>query len=177
MKLLKYIGTGVAVVLGLALIIAVFVTKDFIYEKTITINAPVDSVWQNVNSLAAMDSWNPRSAKDLNIEQVYSGTTGEIGESLEWNSVTKQVGKGVQTIVKIEAPLLIETELKFLTPYESEVTSYVQLQATSAGTDATWGFKSTIPYPFNLMSLIMNAEEQLGPDFQKGLDKLKNISE
>ena len=38
------------------LILALFISKDMNYEKSISINAPVKTVWKNVNSRAAMDS-------------------------------------------------------------------------------------------------------------------------
>jgi hypothetical protein len=44
---------------------------------------------------------------------------------------------------------------------------------TDSVTKVNWGFKSTMPYPMNLMRLFMNLEKMLGDDYSKGLTNLK----
>lgn len=65
-KILKTIGL---VIVGLILImIATFsVSTNMSYEKSVTINAPIEVVWENVNSLADLDKWSPWVATDSNV--------------------------------------------------------------------------------------------------------------
>ncbi len=44
-------------------------------------------------------------------------------------------------------------------------------------TKVKWGFKGTMPYPFNVMRLCMNMEEMIGNDLSIGLNNLKDILE
>ena len=175
MKALKIIGIVLATIVGLILIIALFVSKEFAYEKSITINAPIDSVWANANSLAALDKWSPWNDHDPNMKKEMSGIDGTIGAKQIWDG--KVVGKGSQTIARIEKPTLFETELVFYEPQESHGKGFVKLSTEGNGTKATWGMTGSMPYPFNIMNLFMDMEKSMGKDWDKGLGRLKNLSE
>jgi hypothetical protein len=177
MKFLKYLGIGLISLIIIVLVVALFVPKDMVYEKSIRINAPIETVWENTNSLADLDKWNPWNEKDPEMKKGASGVDGTVGAEQSWDSDKKDVGKGKQIITNIEAPTLFETKLVFYTPYESEADAYVKLVDKGAQTNVTWGFKSVMPYPFNIGSLFMNMEEMMGDDWNKGLNKLKEISE
>lgn len=177
MKALKYVGIALGAVIALVLVAALFISNDVHYYKSITINAPIDSVWLNVNSLAAVDKWSPWNDYDPNMKKSMSGTDGTVGAMSSWESDVDRVGKGSQTISKIEAPTLLETDLKFYTPYESEAKGYIQLSPEGSGTKVTWGFKSEMPYPFNTMKLFMNMEEMMDEEWNSGLSKLKALCE
>jgi hypothetical protein len=177
MKALKYIGITLASIIALILIVALFISGDVHYEKSISINAPIDSVWLNVNSLSDLDKWSPWNDYDPNMKKSMTGTDGAVGSVASWESEVDEVGKGSQTISKIEAPTMIATELKFLVPYESEAKAIVKLSPEGSGTKATWVFESEIPYPFTLMKLFMNMDEMLDKDWNSGLTKLKALCE
>ncbi len=176
MKLLKKILLLLVVLVAIVLIAALFVSKDVLYEKSISINAPIESVWENVNSLDDMDKWSPWNDIDPNMKKDMKGPDGQIGAVASWDSDHEEVGKGSQTIAKIEAPTLFETDLKFYEPYESEAKGYVKLEKEDAGTKVTWGFKSEIPYPFNIMMLFSDMEESMGETWNNGLAKLEKLS-
>lgn len=175
MKTLKYIGIGLAALIVLLLVVALFVPKDFKYEKSIAINAPIDSVWKNVNSLTALDKWSPWNDHDPVMKKELTGLDGTIGAKQSWESDI--VGSGSQTIANVEKPTLFETNLDFLKPQESHGKAYVKLMAHGAETKAIWGMNGNMPYPFNIMNLFMNMEKNMGKDWDNGLSKLKNLSE
>ena len=177
MKTLKKILYVLLALVVLWLIVAAFVSGDVKYEKSISINAPVEKVWQQTNTLKAMDRWSPWNDKDPQMKKAWSGTTGQPGEKMIWNG-NEEVGKGSQTVTKVDtAAKRIDTEMKFLTPYESEGQAYVTVVPEGSGSKATWGFTSQIPYPFTVMKLFMGMEEAVGKDYQTGLDRLKKLSE
>lgn len=177
MKILKYVGIGLLAIVAILLIAALFISKDFHYEKSITINKPIEQVWEYTNSLADLDQWSPWMQYDPNMKKELSGTDGTVGAKSSWESNNEKVGKGSQTITHIVEPTLFETDLKFYTPYESEAKGYVKLKQEGENTVVTWGFDSEMPYPFNLMKLTMNMEEAVGKDFEIGLSKLKKLCE
>jgi hypothetical protein len=177
MKILKKIGIILITLTTIILIVAIFVSKEVIYEKSVSIDAPIEIVWENVNSLADLDKWSPWNDYDPNMIKEFTGTDGEIGATASWDSDVKEVGKGSQTITKIEEPNLFETDLKFYEPYESQAKGYIKVHKEDNTTKVTWGFQSKIPYPFNLMNLFTNMEEMMGKDWDKGLLTLKNICE
>lgn len=178
MRTFKRIFLLLATLLIILLIWAAFIPGDCQYEKSISINAPVEKVWQNTNTLKAMDQWSPWNDLDPGMKKEWTGTTGQHGEKVCWDSKNKQAGKGCQELEKVdEAGKRIDTAIKFLTPYESEANAYVTVVPEGNGSKATWGFTSQIPYPFTLMKLFMNMEDAVGKDYQKGLSRLKALSE
>ena len=177
MKILRKIGIVIVIIIAVPLIAALFVSNDFNYEKSITINAPITQVWQHTNSLGAMDEWTPWADYDPNMKVTITGKDGTIGATSTWESDNENVGSGSQTITKVEAPTLLATKLHFMEPFESEADGYLKLKSESDKTVVTWGFKSEMPYPFNLMKITMNMEEAVGKDFGTGLKKLKTLCE
>jgi len=175
MKALKIFVLGLILVVVLLLVLALFVPKNFAYEKSITINAPIDSVWVNTNSLSALDKWSPWNDQEPDMKKEMSGIDGTIGAKQSWEG--KIVGRGSQTIAKIEKPTLFETELIFYEPNESHGKGYVKLVAEGTRTKATWGMTGNMPYPFNIMNLFMDMEKNMGQDWNKGLSKLRDLSE
>ncbi|MDQ0594918.1 uncharacterized protein YndB with AHSA1/START domain [Chryseobacterium ginsenosidimutans] len=177
MKILKWTIIVLASILILWLVVAFFVSGDCKYEKSITINAPVEKVWQNTNTLKAMDQWNPWNDLDPTMKKEWTGTAGKRGEKVCWTS-TKKAGEGCQELKKVDAVnRRIDTETTFLKPYKSESKAYVTVIPEGNGSRVTWGFTSTIPYPFTIMKLFMNLEGSIGKDYQEGLSRLKNMSE
>jgi len=175
MKTLKVIGIIIGAIIAILLIVAVFVPKEFSYEKSITINAPVDSVWNNANSLSALDKWSPWNDYDPTMKKEMTGIDGTVGAKHSWNSDI--VGSGSQTIVKFTKPQYFETELIFTEPNKSKGKAFVKLVSEGNNTIATWGMTGTMPYPLNLMNLFMNMEKSLGKDWDNGLSSLKKLSE
>ena len=175
MKTLKIIGISLVGIIALALIVALFVPKDFKYEKSISINAPIDSVWNHVSTLKGIDSWSPWNDHDPQMKKDLTGIDGTLNASQSWDG--KVVGKGSQTLITIQKPTLVETQLDFYEPHESHGKGIVKLETEGAATKATWGMTGSMPYPFNIMILFMNMEKSMGKDWDTGLSRLKKMSE
>ncbi|MCS3531109.1 SRPBCC family protein [Chryseobacterium sp. JUb7] len=177
-KILKRIIIVLASILILWMVAAALISGDCKYEKSISINAPIDKVWQNTNTLKAMDQWSSWNDLDPGMKKDWTGTTGQPGEKVCWSSTKKEAGQGCQEVKKVDADhKRIDTDIVFLTPYKSEAHAYVTLTPEGNGTKATWGFTSKIPYPFTIMKLVMNMEDAIGKDYQEGLTRLKDLSE
>jgi hypothetical protein len=175
MKALRYLAVGLVVLVILVLFVALFVPRIFNYEKSITINAPIYSVWVNVNSLSALDKWSPWNEHDPVMKKEMKGIDGTVGAVQSWES--NVVGSGSQTIAVIEKPTYFETNLNFYTPRKSHGKAYIKLVSEGTRTKATWGMTSNMPYPMNIMILFMNMEKTMGKDWDHGLSKLKELSE
>src|ERR1700760_2698488 len=101
-------------IIALFLIVAAAVGTGWSYEKSVLINAPVERVWSNVNTLHACNKWSPWMSKDENILLKYSGTDGTPGASFSWDSENKNVGAGNQTITKVIPNSEVDSRIVFL---------------------------------------------------------------
>lgn len=175
--MLRKILTVVLAIIALILLVAIFLPKKMEYEKSIVINAPIEKVWQQTNSLEAMDAWSPWHKKDPNIKRERSGQNGTVGSTSCWDSQVKEVGAGCQTITKLTPPYRIDTDLAFTRPRADTGKGFVVLKSEGSGTKVTWGFEGKMPYPMNIMLPMMNMEKMMGEDFSNGLNDLKQMAE
>lgn len=175
-KVLKYLGLLLLAALVFILISGLFVSKDYHFERSISINAPKEKVWAYVSTFANRNKWSPWLEHDPNMQQSVEGTDGTVGAVHKWKG-NKEVGSGSETFTAIESPSRIASLLSFKEPYESEANAFVTLQAEGTTTKATWGFDSKFPYPMNVMKLFMNMDKMMDKDFSYGLQKLKKNCE
>lgn len=174
MKKVLYIILGL---IALALIAAFMMPKDYSVEKEIVVNKPKAEVFEYLKSLKKQNDWSVWGRRDPNMRKEFSGTDGTVGFVSMWDG-NDDVGKGEQEITKIEEGLRIDTQLRFLKPFESTSDAYMITEAVdSTSTKVRWGFTGKMPIPMNLMLPFLNMEESIGKDFQDGLTNMKGILE
>ncbi len=172
MKFLKYLLITIVSAIALVLIIALFLPKTYKVERSVVILAPQPLIMDHVKSLKKMNEWSPWATMDPHMQIVYGGTDGQVGSSSSWKS--KDAGVGSQTITRLTNDSM-ETSLVFKEPMESSATAYFHTQNEGGGVKITWGMKGENPYPLNFMCLFM--DNMLGKEYEKGLAKLKEITE
>lgn len=173
MRILKRILLFLALLIGAALITALFVNKDMNVEKEIVINKPKQQVFDYVKLIKNQNYYSVWSKMDPNMKQTFTGIDGTVGFVSAWDG-NKDVGKGTQTITKITEGERIETDLLFIEPWESKAAAFMTTSVVNdSTTKVNWGIKSKMPYPMNLMRLFMDMEKMLGDDYEKGLANLK----
>jgi len=176
MKALKMVGIILAAFIGLILIVGLIAPKNFDLERSVVIEAPPEQVFPHIRYFAKQDAWYPWKKYDPNMVTTVEGTDGEIGAVYAWSG-NEDVGKGQQTITALEENKSMETDLQFIEPFESNADAYFNLSEVPEGTEVRWGFKSEMPFPFNIMGLFMDMEESVGKDYESGLAALKEIVE
>ncbi|WP_348811107.1 SRPBCC family protein [Flavobacterium maritimum] len=178
MNIIKKIIFGLLGIIALALIVALFLPKEYAVEREISINKPKDSIFNYVKFLKNQDNFSVWSQMDPNMKKTFSGTDGTVGAISAWESQDKNVGVGEQEIKKIIEGERIDFELRFKVPFESTDMAYMTTEAVSPNkTTVKWGFNGKSPYPMNLMLVFMNMDEMLGKDLEKGLYNLKVVME
>jgi hypothetical protein len=178
MKILKKILLVLLIIIVLFLITGIFVKKECTIERSITINKPKQEVFDYIKLLKNQDNFSVWMKMDPDMKKEYTGTDGTIGFTAAWDSERDDVGKGSQTITKIDEGNRIDFALHFIKPREGEATCYMSTeQAGDNQTLVKWVFQSKAPYPFNVMLLIMPMDKYVGEPLEKGLVNLKEILE
>ncbi|WP_366183969.1 SRPBCC family protein [Flavobacterium ovatum] len=174
MKIIKKILFAILAIIAIALIVALFMPKDYAVEREIVIKQPKDSVFNYIKYLKNQDDFSVWARIDPDMKKTFSGVDGTVGAIAGWESQNDKVGVGEQEIIKITEGARIDFELRFKIPFESNDNAYMSTEAITVNeTKVKWGFKGIMPYPMNLMFPLMNMEEMLGKDLQQGLDNLK----
>ncbi|PYF69962.1 SRPBCC family protein [Pedobacter nutrimenti] len=178
MKILKGILFLVLGLIVLALIVALFVKKEYSVEREITINKPKQEVYDYIKYLKNQNNFSKWAKMDPAMKTEFKGTDGTVGFISAWESNQKDVGKGEQEIKKLTEGQRLDTEIRFIKPFESTCTAYMTTEdAGPAATKVKWVFNGKMNYPMNLMALCMNMDKMIGGDLQIGLENLKGIME
>lgn len=112
------------------------------------------------------------------MKQEFRGTDGTVGFVTHWTGQSEEVGEGEQEIKKLVENERMETELRFIKPFESKADSFLILESVSESqTKVKWGFTTTFPRPMNIMLVVMDMDALIGKDFAEGLSSLKGIME
>lgn len=170
MKTYQKILIGIAAMLILPFIIALFLSKDYNSSSSIQINKSQQEVYDYLKFIKNQDNFGVWHQQDKDMTTQDSGTDGNVGFKYSW--MNKEMGNGYQRILKLEEPNLIESEFYF--GFGNPALGYFHLKPiNNQTTEVTWGIKGKLNYPTNLMTPFMNMDK----DFQTGLVKLKSILE
>lgn len=173
-KILKGILLVVVIIVGLALVTALFVKKDYSLTKEIIINKPKTEVFDYIRYLKNQNNYSKWALIDPDMQKTFTGTDATPGFVSAWDG--KKVGKGSQEIKKITEGQKIETEIHFIKPFESTMQSYMATDSIGPSqTRVSWNISGTSKWPMNLMNLCM--DKMVGGDLTTGLQNLKNIQE
>ena len=174
MKIIKILGGIIAALVFILLILGLIAPSHTHVDRSVTINAPYDHVWSYVNNFKGMDDWSPWTELDPNQVTTFEND-GAVGAIYTWSG-NDSVGKGEQTITSMTDNEVV-THLHFIEPFDAEADATTTVLETEEGIQVTWSYDAEAPYPMNVMNLFIDMNEMLGPDFQKGMDKLKLIAE
>ncbi|NOU58997.1 SRPBCC family protein [Marinifilum caeruleilacunae] len=169
MKTFLYIIGAIVLIVGALHFMA---PKTYQVDRKIVVNQEIETVFKSLCSLKEQQIWSPWAELDPEMKVTYNGTDGSVGSFTYWIG-NKDVGEGEQEIIKIEPNSYIETELRFMKPFESTSTGYFELKPVADGTEITWGLKGDSSFPTTLFMVFMDMDENVGPDFEKGLAKFK----
>jgi hypothetical protein len=163
---------------GILLIVAFFVDGKFSISRSIEIERSKTDVLEYVLFLENQQDYSVWYTMDPAIKITQSGEDGTVGFITRWSSNNDEVGKGEQEITQIIDGVGFDSELRFKEPMELTAQATVRTKTISPTQSAvTWTMSGETPYPFNLLSLFIDMDEELGPDLEKGLKNLKKILE
>lgn len=170
MKILKKIIIILLIIIAIPLVLALFVSKEFKSEGEIVIQKPVTEVYDYVRYIKNQDNFGVWQLSDPEMKTTEEGTDGTVGFKYSWEG--KKTGNGSQTLINIVDNEKVETELDF--GFGNPAQSYFTTEEVAPNqTKVVWGISGKTPYPWNLMSLFYD----MGKDFEKGLQNLKEILE
>lgn len=165
--------TGGVIAGALALVVVGLMLPDeFAVHRSTIIEAPASVVFEQVNNLKRNEAWSPWQADDPSIRIKYEDQVEGPGASYTWTGNTADQGR--LTIVSIDPPRLLTTRINF--GPQGQGTATWTFEPTETGTLVTWAFAGhagTLAERY--FGLMMDA--WVGPDFERGLSRLKLVAE
>lgn len=176
MEIMKGILLVIAGLIVLALVAALFISKEYSIKKEVTINRSSQEVYDYVKLVRNQEHYSKWVMMDPGMQKETKGTDGTIGFVYAWDSQMKEVGKGEEEIVELDNGRKVRLEIRFIKPFESTAFTEMTTEAMSANqTKVTWEMSGVSKYPMNLMNLFMSGI--LGGDLEKSLQTLKGVLE
>ena len=176
MKVLKIIIGIVVALIAIFVVMGIMAPKETTIERSISISAPANVVWNNVKSLEAQHDWSPWARRDPNITITYDGIEGQVGSKYTWKG-NKDVGEGYQSIIAVEDGHKIEQDLNFTGEWESHADVWLTVEPAGEEQKVTWGFHTEYGFVSATFMMMMDMDGYLSKDFDEGLGYLKEICE
>jgi uncharacterized protein YndB with AHSA1/START domain len=166
----------VGVLLAGLLIYAATRPGSFRVERTQTIQASPDRIFDLIGDFHSWSAWSPWEKLDPAMKKTYSGASSGKGAVYAWAGNDK-AGEGRMEIVEAVSPSLIRIKLDFLKPFESHNTAEFTLERKGDSTEVRWAMHGPQAYMLKLMSIFFSMDKMVGKDFAAGLANLKAIAE
>lgn len=175
--MLKWIG-GIALglVVGVAGFLGFVATKpdNFRLERSTLIAAPPEKIVAQLEDFHAWGNWSPWEAmeKPGALKRTYSGAEKGVGAEYHWEG--PETGEGHMKIVEVKPGAYVKLELHFIKPFEAHnLTEFTVSPQEKGFQQLSWAMSGPQPFVAKLMCTFFSMEEMVGPDFEKGLAKLK----
>jgi hypothetical protein len=175
MKVLKVLGIILLVIVIVVAVLAFVAPTEMETERSVKIDAPKELIYEHLVYFEATNKWSPWMELDSNMQTNIEGEDGKVGTVFSWEG-NKDAGKGKQELTLIDTNR-IEHSITFIEPFESTAKTYFELEKEADGVEVSWGFESEMVRPFNVLGLFMSMEDAIGDDYEKGLNKLKEMVE
>ncbi|GAB3196409.1 hypothetical protein ABID22_002927 [Pontibacter aydingkolensis] len=175
MQVLKKIGLTLLSLVVVLLIVSFFLPSKVTVVRTAVLKAPTPLVFEQVNMLQNWEKWSPWHKIDPQMLLSYEGPDGGKDAKYNWFSIHPNVGNGSLTITESVPNQRIDTKMQF--EGESDGLAYYLFEETPEGTKVTWTMEADMgSNPINkYFGLMMDG--MLGPDFERGLENLRNVVE
>ena len=175
MKILKRLFYAAAGLVAVLLAIGLFLPTTAHVERSIATTASPASVYDVVSSFRRFNEWSPWFDLDPQAQYTYSGPEHGVGAKMSWSSPKPEVGSGSQEIVAVDPGRSVTTKLDF--GDQGQATARLEIAPEGTGSRVTWGFDTSFEGNFLGRYFGPFFDRMIGPDYEKGLARLKAIAE
>ncbi len=145
-------------------------------ERSVTVAAPPSAVYAHIVDFHRWPTWSPWEGLDPAMTRQYSGADSGVGAVYAWSG-NRKAGQGRMEITDAVEPSSVHIALDFLKPFKSSSTTTFVLVPDGDGTRVTWTMTGPKTVMTRMMGLFKSMDAMIGPDFEKGLSRLKVVAE
>ena len=145
-------------------------------ERSTTINASPSEVYSHMIDFHNWAAWSPWDELDPGMSKTYSGAESGVGAHYAWSG-SRKVGQGSMEITDAKADSEILIDLEFLKPFKASNKTVFTLTPDGQGTNVSWAMTGKNTLMTRIMGIFRSMDSMVGPDFEKGLAKLKAVAE
>ncbi len=170
-KFFKFLGILLLILIVVIVVVGLIAPKDIKVERSQTINAPKEVVFEQIVKFKNWPNWSPWYKMEPTVEISYQGIDGQPGSSYIWKG--KKTGSGEMKNAGVNGTAM-NYELHFKEPFENKAGGALVVTDTGNGqSKVTWSYEGHMAFPWNAMGVFMNMDKMLGGDFESGLNNMK----
>lgn len=144
--------------------------------RSIIINAPKDSVFNQMVHFKNWPNWSPWSRMDTSMKNEFTGNDGQPGSVYHWIGDARKTGEAEIMTTKVTGTEM-EFSFKLIKPEAPGTTGALSAIDTAGGTKATISFTNHFDYPWNAIIIFNNYDKLMGKDLDNALANLKQVAE
>jgi hypothetical protein len=144
-------------------------------ERSITVNAPSRVLHGLVDDFRRWTEWSPWEDLDPALQRTYSGPETGPGARYEWSG-NRKAGTGRMEITG-STPEGVDITVFFLKPFKATNQTRLSFEPDISGTQVRWVMTGEQKGLMALFAKFVSMDKMIGPDFEKGLARLKAVAE
>ena len=175
MKTFKKIIIWILVIILVLVVIGFLLPKNYKVVRSVSIKSNPDLIYDLTGNFNKWKVWVPwTKALDSTVRFEMTGKEGEVGATWKWDG--KIMGNGQMTATEFRKGELMAYDLEFQHgKYKSK--GKITIEKTGDSCKVTWTDEGDLGYnPISRYFGLM-MDKMMGPDFEKGLKKLKTVCE
>jgi hypothetical protein len=145
-------------------------------ERAATIEAQPSRVYEHIIDFRNWTSWSPWEDLDPNLQRTYTGPSAGVGAAYAWSG-NRKAGQGRMEIVDATEPSTVRIDLLFEKPFKARNECVFTIETTGSESRVTWSLTGRKTLLTKVMGLFTSMDKMIGPDFEKGLARLKTTAE
>ena len=175
--MLKKILIGVIAVIVVFVGIVLVQPSSYEVVRATTITAPAAVPYALVSDFKKWPDWSPWEELDPTMQKTITGEAATVGSKYHWNSPKDDVGEGEMIITAITPEKSIAFDLNFIKPFAANNKTTFAFETKGNVTEVIWKMTGPKNFMMKAVMLFMDVEGMVGKDFEKGLAKIKTVSE
>jgi len=148
---------------------------SYTVERSIIVNAPASRVHGLVDDFHSWTSWSPWEDLDPDLQRTYSGPDAGVGAHYAWTG-NRKAGSGSMEITG-SSPEAVDITVHFLKPFKATNQTTLSFAPVADGTQVRWVMTGEQKGAMAVFGKFMKMDKLIGPDFEKGLARLKAVAE
>ena len=150
--------------------------SHFDIARSTTVRADPGRVHALVDDFHRWTAWSPWEDVDPGLLRTYAGPDAGVGAHYAWSG-NRKAGAGRMEITDASAPHRIDIDLAFEKPFKARNDLRFVLTREGGGTLVTWTMHGKKTFATKVMGLFTSMDSMVGKDFEKGLSRLKSVTE
>jgi Polyketide cyclase / dehydrase and lipid transport len=146
--------------------------ENYVVEREQRVHASPGAVQERLVDFRRWQAWSPWEDLDPALRRSYSGAPSGVGAVYEWEG-NRKAGKGRMEITSVEPDRSVAIDLRFLKPFKASNVTTFTTEAQGDETLVRWSMTGPRTLMTRVMGIFTSMDKMIGPDFEKGLERLK----